>query len=349
MDPKNRSPFNFINYYIILAAICLVAAMLSLLQVEWYFIGILGIFALVIAVVLTIISVTNKKRRVPFPKKKMKKAHKLIKTTGDVTMVYKVIDKDILPALRKHLPKKIYKYYPLKNGDTDQEGKDSELRINSLKNQTIWASLCSGFNDPYEGKYIFFSEKDLSAIGFPKDTKKIGDSILEALRKCISIICFTLNPNDLPMWAHYANEHQGFCVEYEITDTSHFYPVCYTHERVSAPSLFVELFHALTTENAPLAEKELVMKHCLFLYSFKYEDWSSEHEVRAIFLNGTIDKNGKLYSYDEIGIIPTKLFIGVCCSEKHKKELIDIANKLNIPYELCTVRDEEKFSVLSSK
>ena len=29
------------------------------------------------------------------------------------------------------------------------------------------------------------------------------------------------------MWTHYTNEHQGFCVKYEITDKSNFYPVMY--------------------------------------------------------------------------------------------------------------------------
>lgn len=80
----------------------------------------------------------------------------------------------------------------------------------------------------------------------------------------------------------------------------------------------------------------------VFVFDPHRSEFSSAH-------TGIEQHQQRVYSYDEIGIIPTKLFIGVCCSEKHKKELIDIANKLNIPYELCTVRDEEKFSVLSSK
>lgn len=347
MKSKNNSPFNFIKYYIILTVICFVVTISSLLQVKWYITGILGLIAFTIALALIIQNAIYKKRKEDFPKKKLKKSLKLIKSTGDITIAYKVIDEFFLPALRKYLPKKIYKYYPLKNGLTSPEQKYNDIRINNLKDRRIWASACSGFNDPYEGKYMYFSEKDFTARGFPKDTKKIGDAILEALREHILIACFTSNPNDLPMWAHYANEHQGFCVEYEITDTSNFYPVCYIHKRISLLSLFIELFYALTTKNAPHAEKELVLKHCLFLNAFKYKDWSSEHEIRAIFLDKFQANNGKLYACDDIGIKPTKLFIGICCSEEHKKKLIDIANELNIPYEQCNVRNEDKFSVLS--
>ena len=93
------------------------------------------------------------------------------------------------------------------------------------------------------------TEEDLSKLGAPVETKQIWETVISAISEHITTICFTQNPNDMPMWAHYANEHQGFCVEYEIINNSNFYPVIYVDNRLKSISLFIELFYALLDEN----------------------------------------------------------------------------------------------------
>ena len=86
------------------------------------------------------------------------------------------------------------------------------------------------------------ARKKLGEIGFPPNTMQkalnLWETLIGAIRERITIVCFTQNPNDMPMWAHYANEHKGFCVEYEIDDPSKLYPVFYTDKRLPAQAAF---------------------------------------------------------------------------------------------------------------
>jgi len=43
------------------------------------------------------------------------------------------------------------------------------------------------------------------------------------------------------MWAHYANNHKGFCVEYRITNPKHLYPISYEAERVAIASSITKM------------------------------------------------------------------------------------------------------------
>lgn len=54
------------------------------------------------------------------------------------------------------------------------------------------------------------------------------------------VACFTESPYAMLMWAHYANSHKGFCIEYEVPPYGEPYiqlfhslfPVIYSNERV---------------------------------------------------------------------------------------------------------------------
>lgn len=152
--------------------------------------------------------------------------------------------------------------------------------------------------------YVFLTEEDLSQLGAPIEAKQILETVISAISEHITTICFTQNPNNMPMWAHYANEHQGFCVEYEIINDYNFYPVIYVDNRLKFISLFIELFYALLDEKATNEDKHIVLRYIMFLNSFKDSSWKSENEIRAVFLNTKqeLNANGKLYTFDEIGI-----------------------------------------------
>lgn len=54
--------------------------------------------------------------------------------------------------------------------------------------------------------------------------------------------CFTTNGvQSMPMWAHYANNHKGFCVSYNVKEDlelrSSIFPIQYTDERLDVTSL----------------------------------------------------------------------------------------------------------------
>ena len=51
------------------------------------------------------------------------------------------------------------------------------------------------------------------------------------------ILCFSLNWTSLLLWAHYADNHKGICLGFDLQDGPdwYVYPVSYVKERPSIP------------------------------------------------------------------------------------------------------------------
>ncbi len=275
--------------------------------------------------------------------KHIRKRLKSIGKTGDVSRLYRMLDTEILPEIRKFLPDKVYKYYSL--GDDLDKNKQ---KLEAVRKNQIWSSLCSEFNDPYECQYMYLNESDLKEMGLPQEGKTLWDKIMEEIRQRITTICFTQNPNDMPMWAHYANEHKGFCVEYTVDDPKNLYPVFYVDKRLKAQALFVNLVNAFFGLDVPVDERSTLLRFIMLMSAFKDRSWSSENEIRAIFLNSKSDvsNKGKLFSCEEIGIHPVKIYIGAKCTEDNGQALLSVSETLKIECERCVLSSDESFSVI---
>ena len=277
-------------------------------------------------------------------KKQSKKAIQLAKKKGDSIIIYSLLQKTILPSLRRTIPQRVYKYFPL-----DINEYIDKRNIETIMNNKIWSSTCKGFNDPFEGQYMFLSPSDFKDMGLPEQAAKTWESVIDVVMKYVTTICFTQNPNNMPMWAHYANNHHGFCVEYEIIRTDHFYPVIYIDKRLKTKNLFLDLIYYLLRENSTPEEKALVLKHVMILSTFKHRDWEYEKEIRAVFMNSIeqVPNNGRLLNCDEIGIKPLKIFSGVNCSEQNQTSLQKIAENIGIFYQKCSITSHESFNVVN--
>ena len=231
--------------------------------------------------------------------------------------------------------------------------KSGDVSLTSVKNNKIWASTCFEFNDPFECQYLYLNEDDLLQMGIPnpENAKKIWDSIMGQIRQRITTICFTQNPNDMPMWAHYANEHKGFCVEYEVKNYKNLYPVFYSENRMKAQTLFIDLIYSFFNKEAKGENLSTLFKYIILTSAFKDKSWESEHEIRAIFMNSLNDMTptGKLFDCKTIGIHPTKIYIGAKCRSDHIEELVEIANELNITYEKCMLSCDENYRVIAEQ
>ena len=320
-----------LGFWIDLSCFFAIATVLIYLNLSWQ---VTLVYFVISGVVVLVIS-WKKKREVRAINKLEKEYRQILKEAkkqGEITVAYRAIEDKLLPALRKELPKKIYKYYYLGgNGNSDKK------RLDTLKNDSIWASIPSLFNDPFEGRFMYIEDDEWSVLGFPSGAENLWDLVMGQIREHITTICFTQNPNDMPMWAHYANEHKGFCVEYEILNTEHLYPVLYAENRLNAQALFVELIYWLFCTESAQNNVRVLFKHIMLLSTFKDKSWESEKEIRAVFLNtkDEIGNRGKNYSCREIGVRATKIYIGVQCNEENTSCLIDIANDIGIEYELC--------------
>lgn len=278
--------------------------------------------------------------------RKAKRIIKKAKKQGDMSIVDQFLGEELIPALKKQLPKKIYKYYAL-----GKDKKNDQRRLDTLRNNAIWSSIPSMLNDPFECRFTYLDGEELDKAGFTTESIELWDMIMEQVRQCLTTICFTQNPNDMPMWAHYANEHKGFCIEYEIVDTNNLYPVIYSENKLNARGQIVETIYGLFVKEATIHDKAIMFKHLILLCTYKDKSWESEHEIRAVFLNRQceITNKGRRCSCREIGIKPIKIYIGVQCSEEHKEQLISIAEELRISYEVCKLSIGKKASVTAEQ
>ena len=163
------------------------------------------------------------------------------------------------------------------------------------------------------------------------------------LIKKFRISCFTTNPFSMLMWAHYADSHKGFCVEYDIpTPDEHninllqnLLPVIYSDERVSV------LNECLADLTCPTVTEETMSAIYKYGLLTKSVDWCYQNEWRLISLGDMLSEgNGFDCSFFPI----SKVFIGAKMSEDNRTEIIKNCNDQKIP-SICVLPAPSVFSM----
>ncbi|MFA6808756.1 MAG: DUF2971 domain-containing protein [Eubacteriales bacterium] len=105
---------------------------------------------------------------------------------------------------------------------------DKDIHLNDKKLSDIamnkaWLSIFGALNDPFEAKATYFNRELLhNNSGASNLLLDFMELLINYLNDKYVVYSLTGSSYDcLPMWAHYANNHQGFCVEYEL-DTSFY-------------------------------------------------------------------------------------------------------------------------------
>ena len=159
------------------------------------------------------------------------------------------------------------------------------------------------------------------------------------LRTYPHIACFSETPTSPPMWAHYADLHKGFVLEYDCKDYftpclnckntcifRHYellYPVIYTKTRFNAKDFFSSYWSHVILMNAPVnvfipKDDELAIYKTLI---HKSKDWEYEKEWRII---------SHCEAYPMIKQRPIAIYLGAQMEDSNKNHLIQIAKKLKI-------------------
>ncbi|WP_300347974.1 DUF2971 domain-containing protein [Clostridium sp.] len=252
-------------------------------------------------------------------------------------------NKDYDSYRMKYIPKKLYKYIYLSDVPSCKNKCSidylNDLKLNSLKNNEFWLSFCKNLNDPFELKTLFITEDKIKKYNYPiKLVKDLRDSYYNGFL----IGCFTQNlTNNMPMWAHYANNHTGFCIEYMIEDPKFFYPISYEKTRSVANVTYMNCIALICKEmTGTITEKEkedLVLYNTLLFHNcvVKNDAWKYENEYRLLFptesakLVTNVNDEGGLIPNEVLGIKITGIYLGIAC-EKYKDRLIEIGKELEI-------------------
>ena len=217
-------------------------------------------------------------------------------------------------------PNFLYKYF----GDNPE-------RFETIKSNKMWYSAPCNFNDVFDCD-ISTNEKEIfdSVMEYIPETRRIRPGSpawhqlrekiireikslktnLEQLKFTTGISCFSESDDSLLMWAHYANNHRGICVEYELLEINKQLrftpiPVIYSENRVRFNNLSQE---TMDTD---------AMKVFIESLTSKSPEWSYEREWRIVRDNSACgDKWDKEKKGALLDMIRPKSVILGCMAER---------------------------------
>ena len=100
-----------------------------------------------------------------------------------------------------------------------------------MENNEIWFCRANKLNDPYEGCNCCygdeFPDQNIDFFFGVKNLRDGWNEYIEKQKHNLGICSFSKHCKLMPLWAHYAGNHQGFCCEYEIIDKRDLFEVQY--------------------------------------------------------------------------------------------------------------------------
>ena len=246
----------------------------------------------------------------------------------------------------ERMPDSLFKYKPANNHIYDL-----------ICDDLLFLDKIEMLNDPYEAQLFYDIEKISKEFSFKNrkivkkeldggeieaeyykemdgDDKNELNSIIheinDKLKNMISINCLSERNDINPLWAHYADNHRGICIEYDLKNCGNnflktlCFPVNYVEKNDSTDDLISLIVY-----------KNFDEWH--FLYksaNTKSIDWKYEKEWRIVF----IENNGihtDFYSFNKhytISIEPKSIYLVLKIDEEIKQRIMDICRfrKINL-------------------
>ncbi|MED1620089.1 DUF2971 domain-containing protein [Bacillus pseudomycoides] len=153
-----------------------------------------------------------------------------------------------------------------------------------------------------------------------EEGKKKLEKMNEGLQRGAKICCFSEINHSILMWSHYANNHTGFCIEYNFKKegidpvlTRQLQPVLYRDRLFNVGEYF--------PEDKRNSINPLIVKYNAII---KSTEWSYEREWRIVFLK-----------QDEVGFSrklfrPQAIYLGAKMCDEEKERMIEIAKQKQI-------------------
>lgn len=178
-------------------------------------------------------------------------------------------------------------------------------------------------------------EKDSSKGGKDLDEqKKINlqlmialcvNSLPQIVQRFSTVVCLSERIDSILMWSHYADNHKGFALGYDLRPFLFpngqglgLFPVVYDEKRYDANEFIIWLFCSLL--QIPAVNPDMMNSIKLLLY--KSLDWEYEREWRLIRSNNTDLFKGKA---EPIIFKPNSIYYGCRISDSDRERLHEIA------------------------
>ena len=224
-------------------------------------------------------------------------------------------------------------YYEIKNDSLYNYTKVNKDTLRSILNNTLWCSNTKKFNDPVD----------------PFIKKNSYDKSYNYLLERIKVACLTTHNDNTLMWSHYADKHQGICIEYDINkilnennDKILIKKISYNKKAIRF-DLIKNTQNTIMLSNTKNIDNFLIspnfisnalidnnpLDHITELFMVKSKEWEYEDEYRILFYDEKNENpNGALIN------LPIKsICFGVQTSKEDKELVYDIVNFINLKNE----------------
>lgn len=238
------------------------------------------------------------------------------------------IFKQIFAITRLHLPKTLYKFYSI-----TEDMSLNKVKLKTLEEKKVYLSEISQFNDPFDGRAIFYNPSELKGFDILKRSE--GSLIDDFASYHIGTSLAATNYMNMPMWAHYSNNHRGYCVSYNTSENhtirSFAFPMQYLDARIDITDYMVKFAeYALKEKDKQVAygNKKIVLSDLTLIFiiqllgNIKGIDWAYEKEFRISLPIAHPERY--------IDLNPHQIYIGKKCDGSTEEKLLKIGVKQNI-------------------
>ena len=233
--------------------------------------------------------------------------------------------------------------YKYRSGDDlirkGQSISDLERDIQSIERNLLYASSIDSLNDPCEAMISINTLKNETKL-FAKilrgDKSKLAgfhdqfDDLISSLNEKVGIYSLSGRYNHELLWAHYANSHRGFCIEYDLDrltsgySNEDLYPFEVNYS-TKPPQLKLS---DITGKNTNKVIRKVA--------GHKSKHWEYEEETRIVF-----DKP-KLRHYHPEAI--TGIYFGLRMPQSIREEIMQRLSNRNVNfYEIIQTSNTYKF------
>lgn len=164
--------------------------------------------------------------------------------------------------------------------------------------------------------------KEAIENSFLKNTTEMMVENNRAMQDTMKMCSFCESPYNILMWSHYANQHKGFCIEYDLSKFDNtdirkriLYPVIYKNNLFDSTQHFIQL----------MKNKKFNNLYHIISCSTKSTLWRYEKEWRMIFNIGPSFQEQN-YNMD----CQSKVFLGIRISDEDKEDIIEICKNKKI-------------------
>lgn len=233
-------------------------------------------------------------------------------------------------AIKENDSFKLYRYMP-----------PNYFNIRNIEAQTLHLSPNGVLNDVFEG--------------MTETTDEIPHYKYEKLKDLAYMCCMTEKPDNILMWSHYAQKHEGVCVEYDLKllgnepfhILDHIFPVVYKDNRQYKRN-FESLIKSLDELRESIVkqyeyEGEEALDDVLPLFLTKGKIWEYEKEWRIIYTKKQMyDINEEeLYGCNLRFRCISAVYLGYRIHPEIRRNILEICERIST--------DRKKVSVYQSK